>query len=335
MQTEKKKSPKLDFNTGLFLQELRKRKVRISPIGSTKVYKASYKDHTELICDLNVSTTSFPAGWITGDKFYTKKILQHAGIPVAEGKVFTYAAKQDALGYAKKLGFPLVLKPAQGTHGDYVYVGIDSPEELQKKIDVLTEEYIGNGYYLIEKYLPGEEYRIFYTENDFFAVVHRLPAHITGDGKQSIFALIKNENYNRMNPRKNCLCEIRFDDILFDHLEKTGKNIDDVPKKGEVVQLRLSSNVSKGGNCYDVTGQTHPSVKKLAKKILSTIAGLSYVGIDLICKDIRISLQKQNYFVCELNPVPGLSLHCAPEKGLPQNTPGALVNLLFPESKDK
>lgn len=324
---------KVNFNASLFYKELERSGVQLSYIGTTEVVNAVYKKHKELLYDVSTSTCSFPAGWIASDKYFTKKILKLAEIPVAPGNIFNMETKKQALRYAQRVGFPVVIKPLTGSHGEYVYPGIDTRQELDEKIERICEEKVGAGYFLLEKHIFGEEYRIFATMHHFIAGVHRTPANITGDGKQSILALIQAENYRRMNPRNNCLCEIKMDEVVFDHLEKQGLTIDHVPKKGQKVTLRLSTNVSKGGNCVGVTDHIHSSVKKLAQKILASIPGLSFCGIDLICQDIRKNIDTQNFVVCEINPVPGLSLHALPEKGKKINVARVIRKIMFPEIK--
>lgn len=323
---------KVDFNTGLFLQELEKRGVKLSYVGDTKVVTADYKGHKELLFDIFSSLYSFSMGWIVGDKILTKKILQRDGLSVAKGHYFTRWQKDKALAYASKIKYPVVLKPINSGHGDYVYSGISSAEELQNKMELIIDEHVGSGYFMIEKHVDGKEYRIFYTKNNFLAVVHRVPAHVLGDGKQPLVTLIQEENYRRMNPRDTCLCEIKMDDVMFDNLEKNKTSIMDIPAKGEDVQLRLSSNVSKGGDCVDVTDDVHTSVVNLAKKVLKIFGDIPYVGLDLICEDISTDLDKQDYVICELNVSPGLSLHMKPGSGKQRNVSGALVDLLYPET---
>jgi cyanophycin synthetase len=226
----------------------------------------------------------------------------------------------------------VVLKPTVGSHGDHVYTDIITTKDLSEKIDIFKEKNVGNGYCLVEKQVQGEEYRLFVSHRGFFAAVNRIPANVIGDGKSNLLSLIQQENFRRMNPRKNCLCEIRLDDITFDFMEKNGLTLDQIPTDGQKVFLRGNSNVSTGGNCYDVTDDAHPSVLCLAKKILSSFPGLPFVGIDLICPDIRHDINKTGYFICELNSAPGLSLHLLPETGKPREVVKELVDLLFPET---
>jgi cyanophycin synthetase len=324
---------RISFNASLFVKEMQKRKIKVKFIGDTNVINANYDKHREILCDIHSSLLNYPQGWIINDKFYSKMWLNDHGFRVSPGKFFTGKDQiKKASDYATKLGFPVVLKPTVGSHGDNVYLNIKNRQELEEKIDMLYEKRGGNGNFLIEKHIAGNEYRIFITKNNFFAAVERIPASIIGDGKTNLLLLIQRENTRRMNVRTTCLCEIRLDDITFDFMEKNNVTLDDVPQKGKKIYLRENSNVSTGGNCHDVTDITHPSVKKLANNILNSFPDLPYIGIDLITSDISKKIEPNNYFICELNSAPGLSLHMMPETGISRNVAGALVDLLFPET---
>ena len=325
---------KISFNGGLFVKEMQKRGINVRYIKETNIIFASYKNHREIAYDIHSGLLNYPVGWIINDKFYSKKWLELQGISVASGCVFSFNQLKKALLYAGQLGFPVVLKPAVGSHGDGVFMFIDNKKELAEKIKIL-EEKAGNGYFLIEKQVEGNEYRLFLTRNGFFAAVERVPANVIGDGKKTLLALIQEENFRRMNPRNTCLCEIRLDALTFDFMDKNNLTLDDIPKKDKIVFVRGNSNVSTGGNCYDVTDLAHPTVKALARQILKSFPGLPYIGVDLLCGNISKKITKNNYTVCELNSAPGLSLHMMPEKGIARDVAGALVDLLFPESSTK
>jgi cyanophycin synthetase len=322
---------KTSFNAGLFIKEMQKKNIKVKYAGDTEVLIAKYKNHKEILFDIHSSLLTFPQGIIINDKFYTKKWLQKNYFSVTDGNFFRLDNIESAIKYAKKIKFPVVLKPTIGSHGDNVYTNIQSVKELKEKLIIFSEKQ-KNGFFIIESFFPGKEFRLFITKNGFFAAVERIPANITGDGKTNILLLIQRENARRMNPRNNCLCEIRLDDITFDFMEKNQISLDYVPKKGEKVFVRENSNVSTGGNCYDVTDQVHPTFINLAKEILSSFENLPFIGIDLITKDIKKTINKNNYIICELNSAPGLSLHMMPEVGKARNVAKELVNLLFPET---
>lgn len=305
----------LDFNQSLVHSSLEAQGVLIEHVLDSEVYIANYQAKTELLIDIANSSSSFPAGWIASDKYLAKAFLQSAGIPTPKGHFFTSTNIEDAITFAEENGWPVVLKPTNGTHGDFVFPMIESSQELRKKIKYFLAHRGTNSYFLIEKHIFGEEYRIFYAKDENIAVVHRKPAQVIGDGTHTLSNLIQIENYNRLNPRTNCLCAIKLDAVLFDSLEKRQLSLEYIPAEGEVVILRPSTNVSMGGSCDDVTDSVHRSILSLCKKVLRSIPGLALVGIDLICQDISKPLNRQVYAVCEVNAIPGLSLHTLPGTG--------------------
>jgi cyanophycin synthetase len=316
------------FNEALFHKALKKRGYSIRSLGNIPVWVSSRGKNKELLFDIALPLTTFPAGWVASDKILTKVLLKRAGVCVSDGKYFTAGQTSDIISYAKKLKFPVVLKPAVGTHGDHVYPNIETPEELEENLQFLVRELGQNRYIILEKYIPGDEFRIFITKKGDWACVKRTPPTITGDGKQSIIQIIQIENYKRMHPRVTCLCEIKLDDVLFKTLEKQELTLDSIPAKRQVIQLRTGTNVSKGGNCEEVTPRVHRSVADLAKKVLKAVPGLSLVGIDLICSDITQDIRKQPYAVCEINSAPGLSLHMMPPIGKPVDVASYVVNVM-------
>lgn len=321
------KKSSLQYNEKLFHNALKANGSKIRAIKDAPVWKSYRNGKKELNIDIAVSSTTFPAGWVASDKVLTKIMLKRWGIPIAEGMFFRLSQEPDIIAAAEKIGFPCVLKPALGQHGDCVYSHVMNVDELSVHLRTMKRRYMPNAYVIIEEYVPGNEYRIFATKHGDIACVHRSPAEVIGDGEQSLLKLIQTENYRRMHPRNTCLCEIKFDDVMFSYLESFGLTIDSIPKKGERVMLRKSTNVSMGGWCREITPVIHNTVKNLAKNVLKAVPGLSLVGIDLICGDITTSLDRQKYIICELNVSPGLSLHVVPPEGKPVNVARFLTNL--------
>lgn len=326
-----KKFSMLSFNARLLFKEMEAREISLELISGTEIVKATYKNHSEFFDDMFVSTVTYPAGIMADDKYYAKNVLINKGFKTTRGKIFTNANVKDALLYAEKLNFPVVLKPTIGTHGDNVFLDIASGKELEKKIRHFLKMKYGNGYYLIEKQYTGNEFRLLITKDDFFAAVSRIPANITGNGIDTIKSLIDLENFRRMNPRSTCLCEIKIDEITLDFLKKNNLRLNQVLEKDKKIFLRKNSNVTTGGNCYEITNKVHPTVIQLAKDILSVFKGMPFLGIDLLCKDVSMPLK--DYAICELNTAPGLSLHMMPEKGEPKNVAKAFIDVIFPETK--
>ena len=175
---------------------------------------------------------------------------------------------------------------------------------------------------------------MFVTKNGDYAVLLRDPAHIFGDGINTIENLINKENYERMNPRTNALCEILVDDELIKYLSKNGLSMQSIPKKGEKVYLRPNSNVAMGGICEDYTDRVHPSVIDIGLNVLKAFPGLPYVGIDFMSNSIESEQTDDSYRIIEINTVPGVHMHFRPAIGKSRNIAKFIVDMIYPETKD-
>ncbi len=325
---------KLHTNQRLLIIEMQSRGINVDIIyKDMELIKAEYGKHVEWILDRDSSITPYSVSIICGDKYITKKVLMANKISVPVGEKFLPNEWELSTLYAKKIGFPVVVKPVFGSHGDNIYMDIENSEELQKIVqNVFCKEL--NVPFIIEKQFDGKEYRVFLTKEGQYAVLHREPAHIVGDGKHTIKELIKAENKKR-KARVNCLCPIAVDEITRMYMEKKDITLIDIPAKGKKVYLRHNSNVAKGGLCIDYTDEIHPSVIKNCKKILNTFSGLSYVGIDYMSKDITANQTSSMYTILEVNTVPGIHMHMKPSMGKPRNVAKYMVDMIFPETREQ
>lgn len=210
---------------------------------------------------------------------------------------------------------------------------IENEEELR---DIVQNVYVNTlkTAFIIEKQFDGKEYRVFLTKEGNYAVLHREPAHVIGDGKHCISELIEIENEKRKE-RVNCLCPIAVDEITQSYMKKNNISMKDIPNQNEKVYLRHNSNVAKGGLCIDYTDKIHNSVIENCKKILETFSGLSYVGIDYMSKDIQAMQTADMYNIVEVNTVPGIHMHMRPSEGEPRNVAKYMVDMIFPETRGK
>ncbi|EKD93616.1 MAG: hypothetical protein ACD_28C00108G0009 [uncultured bacterium] len=324
---------KLHTNQRLLVEELKKRGCETSILDDDiELLEVTYGQHHEFLLDRFTSKVPHTLTAITRDKYMAKYLLRRAGLQVPEGKLFDGDQIDAGITFAQELGFPVVIKPNWGSHGDDVYSGIESEDELNYAI---KQMFLTRGEatpFFIEKYFEGKEYRIFITGKGDFAAVHRDPAHVIGDGIQTIAELIQAENERRMNPRTTCLCPIAFDEIAKQYLQKNGYSENFIPQPSEKIYLRLTSNVAKGATCEDATDKLHPSVIELAQKALHVFKGLPYAGVDFLTTDITRSQEKNTYRILEINPNPGFAMHMKPGNGTPRNVASFVADLYFPET---
>jgi cyanophycin synthetase len=311
---------KLHTNQRLLLEELLSRGVELTPIvKELELFEATYGNHTELILDRDTRIVSYAASVITSDKS-------------PKGAQFFFDQRDLAIQFAEALGWPVVLKPVAGSHGRGCTMGILSTETLEQVLDEFVAEFGSDRPFLIEAEAQGEEYRIFITERGKFAVLHRMPASVVGDGVNTIGALAKSESDRRMNPRINCLCPISIDRTVERYLAAQGFSLNSVPANGVKVTLRATSNLAQGGSCEDVTGIAHPQFVSIAAAILRIFPGLAYAGIDIVTKNISKNPNEERYAVLEVNSNPGIHMHMRPALGKAQNVAAYIADLIFPET---
>ncbi len=210
----------LQFNSKLLVQEMEKRDIALSYLGSSQIIVAQHENHIEYIDETNINMVPYVTKLLLDNKYYTKKVLEANDIKVNQGEEFTSEQLSECIEYAHKIGYPVVVKPTMGSNGIQVHMNIQNAQEL---IDAFQEvaNHICDTFFnkiLVEKQYEGEEYRVFATKEGFHAVVHRERANIIGDGTHSIEELIEMENYRRMNPRTTCLCTIKKNEIMDKYL---------------------------------------------------------------------------------------------------------------------
>lgn len=323
----------LHTNQRLLIMEMQSRGINVDIIyKDIELIKAEYGKHIEWILDRDSSITPYSVSIICGDKYITKKILERNGISVPTGEKFLPNEWELSILYAKKIGFPVVVKPVFGSHGDNIYMDVENEIELKEIIKNVYVDSLKTSF-IIERQFNGKEYRVFLTKEGKYAVLHREPAHIIGDGKHTISELIEIENEKRKE-RTNCLCPIAVDEITEMYMKKNNISMEDIPNENEKVYLRHNSNVAKGGLCIDYTDKIHGSVIENCKRILNTFSGLSYVGIDYMSKDITSNQTPDMYNIVEVNTVPGIHMHMRPSEGKPRNVAKYMVDMIFPETKE-
>ncbi|MEC7955410.1 MAG: Mur ligase family protein, partial [Bacteroidota bacterium] len=125
------------------------------------------------------------------------------------------------------------------------------------------------------------------------------------------------------------LTEIDINSLTLEILKEMNMTTESVPKKGEMVKLKSTANLSTGGTAEDITELIHPYNVFMAERI-SKIIGLDICGIDIMAEDLTNPLNKSGGAVLEVNAGPGFRMHLQPTSGLPRNVGGHVVDMLFP-----
>ena len=249
---------------------------------------------------------------IAKDKDYAKFFMRKRGYPIAEGRTFfkdswAKAIKSErkigaGIKYAGELGYPLIAKPNSQSQGVDVCL-VWNKKEL---ITSLSEIFKGDKIAIIERYLPGKDYRIVVLDNEIISAYERVSLSVTGDGKNTILMLLKQKQETFIREGRDT--KINFNDRRIKlKLKRAGYLFNSILPKGQKIFLLDNANLSTGGDAFDVTNTIHSRFKKIAINLTRDM-GLRIAGVDIMVTkgDITKNPKNCSYYIIEINAAPGL-----------------------------
>ncbi|MEK7080802.1 MAG: cyanophycin synthetase [Patescibacteria group bacterium] len=249
---------------------------------------------------------------IARDKDYAKFFMKKLGYPVAEGKTilkdsWAKVVKSNrkipyAMKYAKKLGYSVIVKPNSKSQGTDVFLASNKKELVFALRKIFESDKIA----IIERYLPGKDYRIVVLGKEVISAYERMPLSVIGDGKHSILLLLKQKQKSFISSQRDT--KINFNDSRIKmKLRRLGYSLKSILPKGKQVFLLDNANLSTGGDSLDVTNTIHKSFKKIAIELTRKM-GLRIAGVDIMVTkgDIAKDLGDCSYYIIEINAAPGL-----------------------------
>ena len=266
---------------------------------------------------------------IACNKEQTKKMLDDASIPVAKGDICY--DEEDLKDTIDDIGYPIVIKPLDGNHGKGASINVTNWEDAVKGLKH-AKEYSRR--VIVEKFVTGFDFRVLVINNEVIAAAQRVPAHVNGNGKNTIQELIDitNEDPRRGYGHENVLTEITIDRTTERLIENAGYTLDSVLPEDETLYLKSTANLSTGGTSVDVTDLMHPENVFIAERI-SRVIGLDICGIDIMAPNLTQSLKENGGVILEVNAAPGFRMHLAPSEGLPRNVAAPVIDMLYPPGK--
>ena len=247
--------------------------------------------------------------YLTNDKFESKEILQKNKLKTPKGIMISNKLSEEQLedlyeNYEEKA---IVIKP-RTTNGGVGITVFATPPTKSQFLKAVNYAFEFDNDVLIEQYVQGEEYRFLVVNGKCISVVTRRSAQVIGNGKDTIEKLIEKKNKEEWHVLLDT--KLKIDSPLRTHLTKTGRTLEDIPKKGEVVKLRKNSNCSTGGESISLTDKVPERFKRIAEKAAKAFE--SYVcGVDILISD----LDKDDYCILETNADPGYDINQWPYEG--------------------
>ena len=252
------------------------------------------------------------ASEIAKDKDYANFFMKRMGYPVIPGSKTFYSNEwakaiqktgrdiEAAYRYAKKLGFPVIVKPNSGSQG----VGVALVNNKQEFYRAIRAVFKRDRIALIQKLVKGKDYRVVVLDDRVISVYERIPLNVVGNGVSNIAQLLRIKQHCFITSSRDT--RIKLDDPrIMEKLKRQGLNLRSIPAKGESIYLLDNANLSTGGDSIDVTNTANPAFKQIAIQV-SKDMGLRLCGVDLMIAG-DITEKPGAYWILEINSAPGLN----------------------------
>lgn len=206
------------------------------------------------------------------DKRIRRALLQRRGLKVPQGATFSIGrGARSARAYARRIGYPVVVKPAMGDNTIGVMAGIRDEAALNQAIEYL--------------HTPVEE-RSDYTRSSYAMTELRLPGERDG--------------------RATAPPSYKF--LLEGHL--SGDYIRLLVLDGAVLNAMYCPNGpwrSSAEELEDVTDRVHSTIGEIAVRASKAIPGLALVAVDLIVPSMTQAVTAEEARVVEFSERPWLA----------------------------
>ncbi|HEY9062874.1 MAG TPA: cyanophycin synthetase [Pseudobacteroides sp.] len=314
-------------STKAIYDEAVRRGIPVRRVGNESILQLGLGKNTKYVEASLTSLSGCVAVDIVSNKHLTKKILTDYKIPVPYGEIVY--SEEDAVATARSIGYPVVVKPYDGSQGRGVSTNLLNEEDVRS---AYSEAIKHSRAVMVESYIEGKDYRILVVGDKVSAVSERKPPFVKGDGIHTISELVKLKNQDplRGDNHEKPLTRIKLDNVALDLLKRNGYTTSYIPKSGETIYLRSNTNLSTGGTAKDCTDEIHAENKKAAIKAAKVLE-LDVAGIDMKIKDIFMPIDEENGAIIEVNAAPGLRMHLYPSEGKPRNVAADILDMLYPE----
>lgn len=297
--------------------------------GSFPGWVAQGKDRTIIFKSTMPTHSSFKAVKITRNKIKTKDLLEANGVRVPKGITLKSNDIEKASAWFDNLEKKkAVVKPISGSGGKGITSSITTKEALisaLKSIDPASA--------VLEEHIDGHDHRILVAGGKVIAAMRRWPAHIVGDGNNTVKDLIEIKNVERSKNPYDGKYLLKLTPEIIARLQKMKITPDTVLPLNQRVDLQTIANIGAGGEGEDVTHIIHPDFVKIAQSSWDAFEDLDCCGVDLIAEDISKPASTQSYSVIEMNANCDIPIHHWPSIGEPLDVASVIADYYFPNDE--
>lgn len=253
---------------------------------------------------------------LAGNKVATAVLLRQAGMPAPIHAVA--ADTDDAVRLANRLGYPVVVKPADRDGGVGVFADLRDDAMVRQAFDAASRH---SRAVLVEKHFDGIGHRFTVFGGHVVKATRKLPGGVVGERGRTVAELVAlgQQQAREAPPRADGHAVLTLDDEARGMLAQQGLSPDSVVADGAFVSLRRRNNAAAGGTTTLLElDAVHPDNLRLAVRA-AHVLGLDWAGIDLLIEDAARSWLESGALLCEVNAAPQVD----------RQTAGAIVDALL------
>ncbi len=253
-----------------------------------------------------------------------RAVFEKNNVPHARGMVFFWP--WSAHRFARRHGFPLVIKPNVSGYSRGSYFPIRNYRELYQAI---FRAKIWWPMTMIEQYLKGANYRVLTEGKGLISVIRRYPPFVTGNGQDTIEVLIDKENVTRKEMNLHpTIFPVSKNRNAIRHLRNQNLDLSSIPREGQQVEIFHRVALAPGGVVETIDQNTIAEENKTLFMDVVKMFGANVLGIDVIFeKGIEIPHSEQKCIFIEVNSRPYIKMHHYPRYGKVENFNHALTEL--------
>lgn len=238
---------------------------------------------------------------LSHDKAVSAALLRQAGLPAPVHQVAR--SVDEARSAAARIGWPVVVKPADTDRGEGVIVDVSDEPALEAAFNRAVER-SKTRRVLVERQVRGVCHRLFIANGRLLYAVKRLPMSVRGDGLRTVAQLVDAELERQRRKPPWSRSELRpLDAAAHAQLAREQLSAETVPAAGRWVALRRIETTEAGGVDEDVTEIVHPENLRIAIAA-ARLFDLQIAGIDLISEDVTVPWHANGAIVNEVNFAP-------------------------------
>lgn len=260
---------------------------------------------------------------IISSKSRIRKFLAQKNISVAKELTFKTTKPDHIKNKIKNFNYPIKISALNKKGKIEEIYTVSNDEELTKVInkDQAYDRLVVGEYY------PGEHYYAYVVGDEMVGAYKKMPAFITGDGKNTISSLIEKTNNILDKIPTEIDLKIKLNEDVKDTLSSQNYSFDSVPDAGEIVTI---SEDEKFAFPVDATNDLPGTMKESLVNIIKEIPIIRQGEVEFV-----YDKDTEEYRVYAVNGKRGFRNYLYPMAGAASPIPKAIIDLHFPKTKNK